>query len=350
LILKKYIEEGGFVLAEACCGSPEFTAGFRALMAELFPDSKLQPMPPEHPIWRTYFAVPPTAFPKLETLDRGCRTVVVFSPEPLAGYWEETQYMAGKNAAKVNRGGQAFQLAGNVIAYATGMEPPKQRLTTRRIVGDPKRDASPPKGFVKPAQIRLAGEPPPAPAAMRNLMAHLQTVARLDVVLDKETMGPNDDELFKYKFLYLHGRKRFDWDKDDVENVKANLMAGGVLFADSCCGKPEFDAAFRAMVGKMFPDQKLEVIPATDDLYSAKLNGVAVTSVKRREKADAGGGFKDLPPYLEGIKIDGRWAVIYSKYDVGCALEGHKSTDCLGHDRDSALRIASAAVLYALKR
>ena len=63
-----------------------------------------------------------------------------------------------------------------------------------------------------------------------------------------------------------------------------------------------------------------------------------------------GGGVKDLPPYLEGIKVDGRWAVIYSKYDVGCALEGHKSSDCLGHDRDSALRIASAAVLYALKR
>jgi hypothetical protein len=153
--------------------------------------------------------------------------------------------------------------------------------------------------------------------------------------------------------MYLHGRKRFEWSAEDVENVKTNLMTGGVLFADACCGKPEFDAAFRAMAAKMFPDQKLEVIPASDELYSAKLNGVALTSVRRREKTDAAGGdggFKDLPPYLEGIKIDGRWAVIYSKYDVGCALEGHKSTDCLGHDRDSALRIASAAMLYALKR
>ena len=351
-ILKKYVEEGGFVLAEACCGSEEFAAGFRDLMRELFPDSKLQPMPPEHPIWRTFFAVPPTAFPKLESLDRGCRTVVVFSPEPLAGYWEESKYMPPKEKKDVSRGELAFRLAGNVIAYATGMEPPKQRLTTRRIV-DARKDLSPPKGFVKPAQIRLAGEPPPAPAAMRNLMAHLQSAARLDVVLETESVFPNNEELFKYKFMYMHGRKRFDWSAEDIENVKMNLMTGGVLFADACCGKPEFDAAFRAMVAKMFPDQKLEVIPATDDLYSAKLNGAALTSVRRREKADASGGdggFKDLPPYLEGIKMDGRWAVIYSKYDVGCALEGHKSTDCLGHDRDSALRIASAAMLYALKR
>jgi hypothetical protein len=42
--------------------------------------------------------------------------------------------------------------------------------------------------------------------------------------------------------------------------------------------------------------------------------------------------------------------VIYSKYDIGCALEKHQSTDCLGHDYDSAVVLARAAVLYALKR
>ena len=42
--------------------------------------------------------------------------------------------------------------------------------------------------------------------------------------------------------------------------------------------------------------------------------------------------------------------IIYSKYDIGCALEGHKSTDCLGHTKESALQLAGAAVLYSLKR
>ena len=67
------------------------------------------------------------------------------------------------------------------------------------------------------------------------------------------------------------------------------------------------------------------------------------------QKADAGGGFKDLPPYLEGIKIDGRWAVIYSKYDVGCALERHQPVDCPGYHPDSAAKIAGAALLYSLQ-
>lgn len=354
-LFKKYLEEGGFVVAEACCGSEEFAAGFRRLIADLFPDNKLEPLPPEHAIWRTHFAIPPADFRKLEGLSRGCRTVLVFSPEPLAGFWEEAKYMpaAGAREAK-NRGEQAFRLGANIVAYATGMEPPKQRLTTRRIEGDPKEQKAPPKGFLKPAQLKLEGEAPPAPAAMRNLMGYLRDAAGLDTVAGVEQLFPRDD-LLKFRFLYMHGRKAFDWDAAAMDNVKVTLQMGGMLFADACCGSEKFDASFRAMIEKLFAEEKLklEPIPVTDPLYSERTNGgTAIKTVKRREKAGAGkdDGYEELPPKLEGIKLDGRWVVIYSKYDIGCALENHKSTDCLGHNPDSARRLAAAAVLYSLKR
>ena len=56
---------------------------------------------------------------------------------------------------------------------------------------------------------------------------------------------------------------------------------------------------------------------------------------------------RNYPVMLEGIKVDGRWVVIYSKYDIGCAIEGHKAADCLGHDKESALqdRLGGGAVL-----
>jgi len=82
--------------------------------------------------------------------------------------------------------------------------------------------------------------------------------------------------------------------------------------------------------------------------------GIDLSSVKcRRENPEGTGAEKELrtrPVMLEGIKIDGRWVVVYSKYDIGCAIEGHKSADCLGHDKESALRVASAVVLYSLRR
>ena len=60
--------------------------------------------------------------------------------------------------------------------------------------------------------------------------------------------------------------------------------------------------------------------------------------------------YEAMPPWLEGIKgDDGRWMVIYSKYDIGCALEGHQSLGCLGYDPASALKLARAAVLHNLR-
>ena len=94
-------------------------------------------------------------------------------------------------------------------------------------------------------------------------------------------------------------------------------------------------------------------IPLTDELYSKELNDVAITRVRCRREGPDGrpqAEFASLEPRMEGIKVNGRWVVIYSKYDLGCALQNHKSPDCLGHDQASALQLATAAVLYAMKR
>ena len=97
-----------------------------------------------------------------------------------------------------------------------------------------------------------------------------------------------------------------------------------------------------------------EAIPATDPIYGSEINGRPITSVRvRKERPDGKGPdseYRDAAPYLEGIRINGRWVAIYSKYDIGCALENHQSSDCVGHDKDSALRLAAAAVLYELKK
>ncbi|HUR53958.1 MAG TPA: DUF4159 domain-containing protein [Gemmataceae bacterium] len=365
-VLKKYVEEGGFLVGEACCGDPTFARSFRALMKELFPNNALAKLPPEHAIWRAYTDVSPADFPDLEGLERGCRTVAVFSPSPLAGFWEEAKYMPPvpkpndpRQPAK-NKGERAYRLAGNIIAYATGMELPKPKLTRAPLASS--KDTTPGRSQFKPIQLKLRSESPAAPAAMRNLMSHMRETHRLDVAIeskpDSYQLFFSDDALAAFKFSYFHGRKPLQLDEFEAENLKANLQTGGLLLADAGCNGfaawKEFDRSFRDAMKKMFPESQLQLIPADDPLFSAKMSGAALTTVRcRREKADGSGPdaeMKNVSPHLEGIKIDGRWVVLYSKYDIGCALEGHKAADCMGHDKESALKIASAAVLYSLKR
>ena len=55
-ILKEYVNNGGFILAEACCGARGagrgFDADFQKLVERMFGPDSLQKLPPSHPVWR----------------------------------------------------------------------------------------------------------------------------------------------------------------------------------------------------------------------------------------------------------------------------------------------------------
>ena len=92
-------------------------------------------------------------------------------------------------------------------------------------------------------------------------------------------------------------------------------------------------------------------VPRDGGLVSRELNGGAPGRGPGRRPAPAGQRARPerqlVAPTLEGIKYKGRWIVIYSKYDIGCALEKAPSPDCIGHDYDSAVRLGRAAVLWS---
>lgn len=347
-VLGEYLGNGGFLFAEACCGQQRFDRDFRALMKRMFPDSELKPLPPEHPVWNAWKPVEDLRECRLEGIQQGCKTIVIYSPQPLAGHWEANDFTKG-------RGARAFRLAGNVIAYATGLEPPKPRLTEVEVFQGAGKREEIKRGYLKVAQLRHEGDWQPAPKAMANLMQGARKLG-LDVVLETKPLHPAAEEIADYRFLYMHGRNQFSFRAADVKNLRFNLETGGLLLADACCGSKSFDASFRKFMEELWSDKKLklEPIPLTDELFSKDLNGETIGRVKcRRETPDSAKPdpiFRDVPPALEGIRYNNRWVVIYSRYDIGCALEKHQSSDCLGHDHGSALKLGQAAILYSLRR
>jgi hypothetical protein len=349
-LLKEYIANGGFIFAEQCCGPQrtEFDKGFTDLMERLFPGTHLQKLKADHPIWDASGKFHSDADKhELWGIEMGCKTVVVYSKRDLSCRWES-------NKMDDHRVRDAFELGANIIAYATGLEPPKPRLTEVQVFKADPSEKKAPRGYLKVAQIKHEGKWRPAPQAMPNLMLEMRKLG-LDVALQTEEVRPLDRDFVELKFLYMHGRGEFQFsDPEELKKLRFTLESGGLLLADACCGSKDFDRSFRDLMKQLWPKQPLEPIPLNDDLYSAELNGTAITTVRcRREGPDgkrADAELRTVPPQLEGIRSNGRWVVIYSKYDIGCALEQHQSTDCLGHDHDSAVTLGKAAVLYALRR
>jgi hypothetical protein len=189
---------------------------------------------------------------------------------------------------------------------------------------------------------------PPAPAAMSNLMSHLRKFAGMDVVLKTQKLPIDHEDLGNFKFIYFHDRAKFKFGDAELKTLRFNLETGGLLFADACCGSKQFDESFRAFAQQLFPKHPLQPVPAKDALFSAALNGKALSKDNIKARLEIGKPLKEIEPWLEGIKVNDRWVVLYSKYDIGCALERATANDCIGYDHESALRIASAAVLYLM--
>ncbi len=352
-MLQKYVKNGGLIFAEACCGSAKFRTGFEALMKKLFPGQELRELDIDHPVWTAAgkFAIPPAQrkrFP-LYGIEMGCKTVVLFSPRDLSCHWESNQW-DDKGDSEL-----AFRVGANLVAYATGLEPPQPRLTQVPLAPDASKEPPRvPRGFLKVGLLKHDGDSNVAAQAMPTLMNELRTRDHLDVALKSDEVWPTGKDVAAYKFLYMHGRKNFSLPKDQLADLRFNLEHGGLLFADACCGSSAFDRSFRDFLAALWPDKKHELkpIPISDPLYSKELNGTAIKTVRcRRETAgQRDTEYQQYEPALEGVQIKGRWAVIYSRWDIGCALEKHKSPQCLGHDYESAVRIGRAAVLYHLER
>ena len=60
---------------------------------------------------------------------------------------------------------------------------------------------------------------------------------------------------------------------------------------------------------------------------------------------------RQIQPELWGIRLseDDRWLIVFSPFDVSCALERTGSLECRGYTQRSALQLAANVVLYALE-
>jgi hypothetical protein len=156
--------------------------------------------------------------------------------------------------------------------------------------------------------------------------------------------------------VFMHGRTAFRLTDNERRQLKQFIVRGGMLLADSVCASRAFSESFRREMAAIFPDQKLERIPVTDPLLGTAYGGFDLRTVSRRDPGIATPGqpleaaVRKVPPDLEGIKLGDRWGVVFSPYDLSCALEKQNSLECQGYTRDDAARIGLNVVLYSLQQ
>jgi hypothetical protein len=363
--LRDYVDRGGFIFAEAYGDGKGFNAGFRKLMKLAFPEPEynLHLLEPEHPIWQAEEKVDPSQLRPMWGIEFGCRTSVVYIPaaEPRASLsclWEvsrpgrEEKYSQPVQA-QIDA---ALSLGINVLAYATNRElrpnDIQPRLTPDQQGGDRAE-----RGRLYVATLRHPGGCNAAPRAIANLMESASRELKIRTQVRNDLLSITDNAIFDYHLVFMHGRTAFHLTDAEREQLRKYAERGGILLADSICANRAFTESFRREMETIFPKQKLERIPVTDPLLTKTYGGFDLKTVSRRDpgKTPAGGGpleatVRQVPPDLDGIKFGDRWGVIFSQYDLSCALERRDSLECRGYLRQDAAKIGLNVILYSLQQ
>lgn len=364
-VLREYIENGGFLFAEACdgngCDGTAFDRSFRELMKEIFPDSELRKLPPDHPVWFAQEKVDPKHLPQdsafwLWGLDACCRTSVVYCPRNLSCYWELAHpYRESNYPAPVKAEIEAVtRVGGNVLAYATSREL-KEKLDRPQIaVSNP--GGKSPRGALVVPKLSHSGGADDAPAALNNLLTVMDKQLQMRVDYDKRLLALTDEKLFDYPLLFMHGRRSFQFNAAERKALKEYLSRVGFIFADAICANKDFAESLRRELKAVFPDANFVRIPPSHPIFTDEFHGFSLQSVMLRDpqiRADDDpltAKQVKVTPLLEGLEIDGRIAVILSPYDISCALEKGTSLDCKGYAPADAARLAANVLLFALQQ
>jgi hypothetical protein len=144
------------------------------------------------------------------------------------------------------------------------------------------------------------------------------------------------DGVFDTPFCVFSGEDAFTLTEKERENLRRYLLSGGFLLASPSCSNAAWDKSLRKELALALPQQRLVTIPMTHPIFSI-VNQIDTLKCKSGNTA-----------LLEGLEIDGRLVMIYSKEglnDVGNA----KGCCCCGGNEILKSAMVNVNILtYAL--
>jgi len=346
--LHAYLKDGGSLWGDACCGNKIFTDAFRREMKRLLPERPFRRVPLDHPLFDCFYKVrqvqvqegtqpPRTADPELEMIALGCRAAVVLTRWDLSCGW------ARHSHPKAHRVLPEFanQIGLNMVSYALSHYQ-LGRFQSNQVVYY--EEDEPTREELVFGQVVHGGDWDPAPSAVMSLLKYVAKNSTMEVQFKRAPVDLRKVDAFKYPFLYMTGHADFELTDTEVGCLRSYLKNGGALIADACCGRLEFDQAFRREMKRVLPDSPLKPLPAAHPLLTAAAD---IRKVKYTEYVQQNRPELDTPE-LEGIEQNGVICLVYSKYAFGSAWDGFERPYAKGYKSEDALRIGLNTMVYML--
>ena len=344
-----FINDGGYLLGDACCGADEFYQSFVTEMQKTFPNKPLRLLEPDHPLFHGHYKIESVRVkvedkytngvrPPIYGINFGCRTAVFAWPYDLSCGWDGHTHEHGKRIDIPD----ARRLGVNLMAYCLANYQLGRFLSTQRVyhqAGEDTRDE-----FVF-AQVVHKGDWHPCPNRVMNFLRYARANSTLPVQFKREEIRLNNPKILRYPVIYLTGHMDFTLSDAEIAGLRNYIRNGGLLFASACCGRQAFDTAFRRELARALPKGiNLQPLDLKHPVYTAHMR-IQTVSYSPMLLAQ----HKDLSvPTLEGINLNGQLAVAYSRFGLSTQWDGQARPYALCYETQDSLRLGLNILVYSM--
>ncbi len=342
--LRKFMLSGGTMVFDTGSGSKPFYDSARRELGIIFRDVSLERFSPSHPLYWSCYELAKEGSVEKSKVDKGsgglpmlegvtvrCRAVAMVSRSGmLSADRSEVGIRMGINLAAYVMAWRGWVKSGGI----SGMMFQEQNSgLADRLRG---------------GQVIYDGGWKPRPYALSMLLDTFSRRTSVAVQAFIREVRLTDPGLFDLPFLYMTGHDKFQLTQAERVALKKYLESGGFLFAESCCGRREFDQAFRTEMKLVFPDKPLMLISPASSIY-VEPNPVKCISITSVTPLLAGQlGRLMIEPPLEGVEIGQHYGVVYSQYGMAGGWELSQNPYALGYTDREAIRLGQNIVMYAV--
>ncbi len=147
-----------------------------------------------------------------------------------------------------------------------------------------------------------------------------------------------DPKIFETPFLFMNGHNDFVLGDDELESLRTYLEHGGFLFVSGCCTNPDFPAAWRREMSRLFADTTTKVLPYEHPIYRSFYKITRVPSLHR-----------NVDVHLEGLFYEGRLVSVMCEDGLCCAFSmGNRCNKGRGVSPEDGRQLALNLAVYAM--
>jgi hypothetical protein len=337
--LREYVQSGGLIVGHADCSAAPFSVGFRKLAAELFPAYEFRELPPDHPIYTGNFPRSKwRAKPSVLGLSNGARELMLLLPAMDPGRVWQTRVYNGKE--------EFWQLPAAIFLYTTESRDLRFRGETHWVAADVKVT---PSKSLKVFRLQYAGNWDPEPAGWRRTANVARNEYGLGLTVETAKLG--DGKLGVAgaagpALAHLTGTAKFAPSEQAKAELKKFVESGGTLLVDAAGGSSAFAGQVEPLLAGMFPAAPLTPLLPGHRLYATVAGEGGGASVRYRPYAMKTAQGLTRSPRLQGITLNGRLAVIYSREDLSVGMVGQTVDGIYGYDAESATELTGAVLAH----